>query len=478
MGKYEIQSMPINRSEGNNYICAHTTCKNLYFNGNAQNTLNISSKGQQVNGLVNGVNKALANGLTNGINKNSFVNGLMGMGEFDEKEENSLDIPQNMEVLSNQVAGHKEAGGVGMLKQDGLVFKPLLKKDCAETEIQLYEQLETTVDRSLIEMRQLVPKYHGVKKLPIKGKEIDFLVLEDLTKDFKEPCIMDIKIGRRTWDPNASYEKIISEEKKYHECKRDLGFCIPGFQVYQLPNNRLVKYDKEYGKKLNKDTVKDAIKIFLNAESNQFCRRLLVQFLAALWQIQHFARNQRRHRFYATSILLVYDARRLREHSKINSPAQKEAYDRPTLVRNRSLYRPLSLATLNNGCCERIPTGFSGQLTLDGPILKAPSKKIVNLDGPRIVNCNNTWQKSIHALKRTHSFQNNYDKDVQNKKQNYTYILDDLCCDTKSEVWATAKMIDFAHVYPADSIDVDKNYLDGVNNLIKVFEDFLAETQE
>lgn len=161
-------------------------------------------------------------------------------------------------------------------------------------------------------------------------------------------------------------------------------------------------------------------------------------------------------------------------------------------------FRPLSLAQLNNGC-DRIPTGFSGQLTPDGPILKPPSTKVVNLDWPKVVNHNNTWQKSIHTLKRTHSFQNNYDKDVQHRKQNYTFILDDLCCESKSEVspfhiwnrktnsinnfccyqvWATAKLIDFAHVYISDSMDVDKNYLDGIENLIKMFEDFLSETEE
>jgi len=45
-------------------------------------------------------------------------------------------------------------------------------------------------------------------------------------------------------------------------------------------------------------------------------------------------------------------------------------------------------------------------------------------------------------------------------------------------VWATAKLIDFAHVYISDSMDVDKNYLDGIENLIKMFEDFLSETEE
>ncbi|KAL1494539.1 hypothetical protein ABEB36_010121 [Hypothenemus hampei] len=458
MGKFEIQSMPVQNTEKNLIYHHHSTCKKTYID-----------EDQSV---------PLTNGTLKQVQKVDFTKTNGSCECLEEEEEETVEnIPQGMEILTNQVAGHtiSDTGGIAMLKKNGLVYKPLLKKDCAEREVKIYEHLETTVDRSLIEMRQLVPKFYGVETLEIKEKAIDFLVLEDLTRDFKEPCIMDIKIGRRTWDQNASYEKIIAEEKKYHECKRDLGFCIPGFQVYKITNNQLVKYDKEYGKKLDKDGARDAIKIFLNADSHHFCRKLLVQLLAALWQIQHFARNQRRLRLYATSILLVYDARRLREHVEPKKLAKQSS--RPPLTRHRSLYRPLSLAQLNHGC-ERIPTGFSGQLTPDGPILKSPSNKLVNLDWPKVVNNNNTWQKSIYALKRTHSFQNNYDKDVQNKKQTYTFMLNDLCCESKTEVWATAKLIDFAHVYLSDSFDVDRNYLDGVDNLIRIFEDFLSETEE
>lgn len=50
---------------------------------------------------------------------------------------------------------------------------------------------------------------------------------------------------------------------KYADCKRDLGFCIPGFQVYKVYNNELIKYGKDYGKKLDKDSAVDG-KIFLN----------------------------------------------------------------------------------------------------------------------------------------------------------------------------------------------------------------------
>lgn len=80
------------------------------------------------------------------------------------------------------------------------------------------------------------------------------------------------------------------------------------------------------------------------------------------------------------------------------------------------------------------------------------------------------------SLKRTHSFHNNYDKDVESKKQDYTLILDDLITEKKSEIWATVKMIDFAHVFPAENLDIDSNYLNGIENLVKLFEDLLMET--
>lgn len=72
---------------------------------------------------------------------------------------------------------------------------------------------------------------------------------------------MDIKIGKRTWDPQATPNKIQAEEQKYEACKQYLGFCIPGFQVYDIKTGRVRRFGKEYGKKLNQNSVKDG-KIF------------------------------------------------------------------------------------------------------------------------------------------------------------------------------------------------------------------------
>lgn len=106
-----------------------------------------------------------------------------------------------------------------------------------------------------------------------------------------------------------------------------------------------------------------------------------------------------------------------------------------------------------------------------------PASKMVNLEVPVIYSNDNSWQKSIHALKRTHSFQNNYDKDVQTKKQSYNNILADLCSDKKDECWAVAKMIDLAHVFSAENCDIDRNYLEGIDSLVRIFEELLIESE-
>lgn len=99
-----------------------------------------------------------------------------------------------------------------MLKQNGHVLKPTAVPMCAEREIRFYEELQTSFDPVLQEMRQFVPGYHGVKQVLINGKQVDCIVLDDLTKGLKEPCIMDVKIGRRTFDPLATEEKIRNEK--------------------------------------------------------------------------------------------------------------------------------------------------------------------------------------------------------------------------------------------------------------------------
>ena len=48
--------------------------------------------------------------------------------------------------------------------------------------------------------------------MAVGSRRVQFIKLCDITHGVREPCVMDIKIGRRTWDPLATEKKREAEE--------------------------------------------------------------------------------------------------------------------------------------------------------------------------------------------------------------------------------------------------------------------------
>lgn len=64
-------------------------------------------------------------------------------------------------------------------------------------------------------------------------------------------------------------------------------------------------------------------------------------------------------------------------------------------------------------------------------------------------------------------------------RRNYSFLLDNLIDSyNEKKEWAFVKMIDFAHVFPAEDNSIDKNYLFGIENLIKILEEFLKDCEK
>lgn len=57
--------------------------------------------------------------------------------------------------------------------------------------------------------------------------------LEDVAGSFTCPCIMDVKIGRKSYDPFASQEKQKEQIRKY-PLMEEIGFLILGMRVREL----------------------------------------------------------------------------------------------------------------------------------------------------------------------------------------------------------------------------------------------------
>lgn len=95
-------------------------------------------------------------------------------------------------------------------------------------------------------------------------------------------------------------------------CKENIGFCIPGFQVFSISAGKIKRYGKEYGKSLDENTVLEAFKLFLNADTKLY-RPLISKMLSTLQKIRNWALMQRKFCLYSSSVLLAYDAKRLKE---------------------------------------------------------------------------------------------------------------------------------------------------------------------
>ncbi|XP_033338300.1 inositol phosphate kinase 2 isoform X2 [Megalopta genalis] len=393
-------------------------------------------------------------------------------------------------LLETQVAGHPsndKRRTIGMLRRpDGRVLKPVVKPLLGKREIAFYESLEESEDPVMMELKNYVPKYYGTTELQIFGKRVTFLTLKDIIDGMAEPCVMDIKIGRRTWDPLATPQKRATEELKYAESKRTYGFCITGFQVYCLPSGQLKKFGKHYGKTLDAKGVVEALKLFLNISPERPpCRQLIVQLLSFLWKILLFFRTQRLFRFYSSSLLVAYDAKKLRNYLHPNSlNIDKPANSFSTGINHATVTNVFKDATEvsrdpgtsfvetdrkdRNQTTERVHY-IKRSISLSTECESTGKENPMN----RSVSCSSDFRAD--RLCRTHSYGHNYEDDIVQVKKDYDALLSELSISSEEKLnWVRINMIDFTHVFPTeDRNTLDVNYLEGIENLIKLVEMFL-----
>lgn len=65
-----------------------------------------------------------------------------------------------------------------------------------------------------------------------------YLKLEDVTRGFVKPCIMDVKLGQRSYDPYASQEKREQQIRKY-PLMEEIGFLVLGMRVSRQTHHSL-----------------------------------------------------------------------------------------------------------------------------------------------------------------------------------------------------------------------------------------------
>ncbi|XP_051945482.1 inositol polyphosphate multikinase-like [Xyrauchen texanus] len=329
--------------------------------------------------------------------------------------------------FSHQVAGHKcGINSTGVLQHpDGTILKQLQPPPRGPREMLFYKQVyaKDCTDKRLLDLQQHLPKSYG-SWAPRESPHELYLKLEDVTRRFLQPCIMDVKIGRRSYDPFASQEKREQQIKKY-PLMEEIGFLLLGMRVYQINSDSYITHDQSYGRSLGKDTVKNGLTRFFH--NGQVLRKdAISQIISKIQRILRWFESQRQLHFYASSLLLVYEG----SPDTVNGMKHKRAETGRQLLQSNghfpheALSVQCSLIQVGGTCsqpfCSDLPHNIQHDRTMNG------------VSGARV-------EEEI----------------------------------IKEEEAVEVKMIDFAHVFPSDS--PDEGYMYGLRNLLTTLEQILKD---
>ena len=119
-----------------------------------------------------------------------------------------------------------------------------------------------------------------------------------------KPCVMDIKLGRITWPPGATKEKIAIKSKKNTGTVLPYGFALQGMVLQTTEGvKRLTKKDAD---PIDATTVHTILENFLGDKTDEtVC--LAQSFQTKLKDFERFFETQTAFHNFSSSLLCVYD---------------------------------------------------------------------------------------------------------------------------------------------------------------------------
>merc|ERR550517_1995828 len=235
-----------------------------------------------------------------------------------EEPRSSLKEGFNIEVrsshavspLQTQIAGHgsENDGQRGLLvHESGFVLKPVQPPPKGTREVAFYQSINSSGDEVDQRLVQLTARFYGTQAVKVQNGVVglsDYLVLENLTQGLGAPCVMDVKIGARTYGPDASEAKKSQEDAKYQGTKVPFGFSVLG--IISHNKEGVKRLNKAFGRSLCSENIHEVLNNFIRLDTEQ---SILVAkiFLQKLEEFVQFFGSQRRYHLYASSLLFVYD---------------------------------------------------------------------------------------------------------------------------------------------------------------------------
>ena len=228
------------------------------------------------------------------------------------------ELPPDTKPLEHQIAGHfygRSTTKVGLLQRCSTrdILKPLLSPPRGPREHQFYvDMFSDKISDVLLEFRPFIPTLLGTYQF----NGMTYLVLENIIGSYEHPSIIDIKVGRVTYDHEATPEKIQRQIEKFKPAA-EIGFQMLGWKTYRPSDNMYIYHDKRCARSLTKDELIYGMAQFFGAPEcdHRPYARAVLERLAVLERIMA---KQYEFVFIASSILIVYDSRRRKGQNDID----------------------------------------------------------------------------------------------------------------------------------------------------------------
>ncbi|KXS20231.1 SAICAR synthase-like protein [Gonapodya prolifera JEL478] len=232
---------------------------------------------------------------------------------------NSMESPvsQMYVPFEHQVAGHDRV----VLLSDGALAKPT-----SATEVQFYLHLQRLRDvgsspasapapslplpahASPTPFTAFIPTFFGTCVLP-DHPDLPAVVMENLVRNFRRPCLADFKLGFRLYGDDASEEKRRRmEEYSRTTTSGTLGVRLTGAKIWDPSTRSYSILSKHFGRSLTPSTFVAGVRRFFSDHTGTLVYGRYASLVAdKLEEIRTAVESTPGLRLYSTSALVVFE---------------------------------------------------------------------------------------------------------------------------------------------------------------------------